>query len=332
MVAVVIYRVTGLGIHIYTLAGITVSLGIIIDSSIVMADHYSYYRNRSVFPALLGATATTVGALCVIYLLPESERRNLGDFSKVIIINLSVALVTAYAFIPSLIDRFPPDRKQTSATIGRVRRTIRFNRLYFRYNRGGRKAEMDTGPHSCCRIRTAFVSAAAESCGKSSGRQTEYLPEGIQQHYWLEAVCGQQGSHRQGARQFLCHVQPCTQQRGLLQGAGEGHAVYSGRDAEGCTVAQLNDVVKSMENFLGKFSEIESFTTSIRSYDNATIEVTFRPEYENTSFPAELKSQVTAMATNFGGANWRVWGINESYFNNNVTMSYKKLQDNPPRI
>lgn len=54
LVAIVIYNLAGLSIHIYTLAGITVSLGIIIDTSIVMVDHYSYYRNRSVFPALLG--------------------------------------------------------------------------------------------------------------------------------------------------------------------------------------------------------------------------------------------------------------------------------------
>ena len=53
------------------------------------------------------------------------------------------------------------------------------------------------------------------------------------------------------------------------------------------------------------------------------IEVRFKPEFEKTSFPAELKAQVMAMASNFGGATWRVWGINDSYFNNNVTTSYK---------
>ncbi len=55
LVAVVFYNLLNLDIHIYTLAGITVSLGIIIDSSIIMVDHYSYYRNRRVFVSILGA-------------------------------------------------------------------------------------------------------------------------------------------------------------------------------------------------------------------------------------------------------------------------------------
>ena len=61
LTALAIYSFAGLQIHIYTLAGITVSLGIIIDTSIVMIDHYSRYRDRKVFPAILSAVATTVG-------------------------------------------------------------------------------------------------------------------------------------------------------------------------------------------------------------------------------------------------------------------------------
>ena len=92
---------------------------------------------------------------------------------------------------------------------------------------------------------------------------------------------------------------------------------------EGCSVAQLNDVVRSMENYLSLFDEIETFITRIYSYDDATIEISFKPEYENTYFPAELKSKVTGMASNFGGATWRVWGVNDSYFNNDVVSEYK---------
>jgi multidrug efflux pump subunit AcrB len=92
---------------------------------------------------------------------------------------------------------------------------------------------------------------------------------------------------------------------------------------EGCTVAQLNEVMRSMENFLSQYDEIESFTTSINSYDDGYIAVNFKPEYEKTSFPDQLKSLVTASAINFGGANWSIYGVNESYFNNNIVSSYK---------
>ena len=275
-VAVLFYNIFALPVHIYTLAGITVSLGIIIDSSIMMADHYSYYRNRAVFSGLLGATATTIGALCIILLLPEKDKANLEDFSKVIMINLSVSLLTAWFFVPSLLDRFPVRRNDWLRPVRSRRRIIGWNRFYEAYIRRG------------LRFRWAYLLALAAVFGVT---------------FWMFwKVLDRSDYYREPGRDIL-YVQ-----------AGM---------PEGCSVAQLNDVVRSMENYLSLFDEIETFITRIYSYDDATIEISFKPEYENTSFPAELKSKVTGMASNFGGATWRVWGVNDSYFNNDVVSEYK---------
>lgn len=275
-VAVLFYNIFALPVHIYTLAGITVSLGIIIDSSIMMADHYSYYRNRAVFSGLLGATATTIGALCIILLLPEKDKANLEDFSKVIMINLSVSLLTAWFFVPSLLDRFPVRRNDWLRPVRSRRRIIGWNRFYEAYIRRG------------LRFRWAYLLALAAVFGVT---------------FWMFwKVLDRSDYYREPGRDIL-YVQ-----------AGM---------PEGCSVAQLNDVVRSMENYLSLFDEIETFITRIYSYDDATIEISFKPEYENTYFPAELKSKVTGMASNFGGATWRVWGVNDSYFNNDVVSEYK---------
>lgn len=275
-VAVLFYNIFALPVHIYTLAGITVSLGIIIDSSIMMADHYSYYRNRAVFSGLLGATATTIGALCIILLLPEKDKANLEDFSKVIMINLSVSLLTAWFFVPSLLDRFPVRRHDWLRPVRSRRRIIGWNRFYEAYITRG------------LRFRWAYLLALAAVFGVT---------------FWMFwKVLDRSDYYREPGRDIL-YVQ-----------AGM---------PEGCSVAQLNDVVRSMENYLSLFDEIETFITRIYSYDDATIEISFKPEYENTSFPAELKSKVTGMASNFGGATWRVWGVNDSYFNNDVVSEYK---------
>lgn len=323
LVAVVFYNIFGLPVHIYTLAGITVSLGIIIDTSIVMADHYSYYRNRSVFPALLGATATTIGALCVIILLPDKEKANLADFSKVIIINLSVSLLTAYLFVPSLIDRFPVCREDRVRSVRRRRRIVRWNRFYVScIERGQRR-------------RWAYVLALVAAFGIP----LFLLPEEV-----AEKVPEKDRNIFQKAYNAVMSWRPYSDNRNTVDKiAGSSFALFSralgradfyrepGRDVlyvhagmpEGCSVAQLNEVVKGMENYLSLFPEIENFSTRIYSYDDAQIEITFRPEYENTSFPSELKSKAISMANNLGGATWRVWGVNDSYFNNNVTASYK---------
>ena len=96
--------------------------------------------------------------------------------------------------------------------------------------------------------------------------------------------------------------------------------------AEGCTVQQLNDVVRHMENYICQFDEVDMFRTRITSYDNARIEITFKPEYENSGFPSMLKQELTSAAINFGGATWRVWGIDDNSFNNNIVSSYRSNQ------
>lgn len=323
LVAIVIYNLVGLSIHIYTLAGITVSLGIIIDTSIVMVDHYSYYRNRSVFPALLGATATTIGALCVVMLLPEEDKKNLADFSLVIMINLSVALVTSYLFIPSLLDRFPIKRSSYSLSVRRRKRVVKWNRLYSGY--------IDWGQ----RHRWVFVAVLVAGFGIPlcvlPAKVAEDKPQ-EQWNFWERTYNSIMGWRPYADNKNTVDKVVGTSFAMFHKAMNKGNFYREpGRDVlyvnagmpEGCTVGQLNDVVTSMENYLSQFDQIESFTTNIYSYDNAMIEVRFKPEFEKTSFPAELKAQVMAMASNFGGATWRVWGINDSYFNNNVTTSYK---------
>lgn len=139
LVAVVFYNLLDLNIHIYTLAGITVSLGIVIDTSIIMVDHYSYYHDRRVFVSILGALLTTIGALGVVWLLPESQRVNLTDFSLVIVINLVVSLLVALLFIPALLDKFPLRRGMTVSTVGRRRSVVRISRVYGRFIGWGRR-------------------------------------------------------------------------------------------------------------------------------------------------------------------------------------------------
>lgn len=322
-VAVVFYNLFKLPVHIYTLAGITVSLGIIIDNSIVMADHYSHFGNRKVFPAILGATATTIGALCVITLLPDNEKANLGDFSAVIMINLAVSLLTAYLFIPSLLDRFPTRQSSRSRGLKRERRVVRWNRFYERYITKG------------MRLRWVYVAALVAAFGVP----LFLLPD--------EVAKGKPEENRnifQKGYNAVMSWRPYADNRSTIDKiAGTSFAMFGkaidrsdfhrepGRSIlyvqagmpEGCSVGQLNEVVKMMENYLSRFDEIDQFKTNIYSYDNAVIEVTFKPEYESTALPSELKSKVTSMAINFGGANWRVWGINDSYFNNNIVSNYK---------
>lgn len=94
-IAVIFYYVFGLEMQLYSLAGITVSLNLVIDNTIVMSDHYLRCKNRKAFMSVLAATLTTMGALVIIFFLDERIRLNLQDFAAVVMINLGVSLLVA---------------------------------------------------------------------------------------------------------------------------------------------------------------------------------------------------------------------------------------------
>lgn len=325
LVAVVFYNLLNLDIHIYTLAGITVSLGIIIDSSIIMVDHYSYYRNRRVFVSILGALLTTIGALGIVWLLPEKQQANLTDFSLVIVINLVVSLIVALLFIPALLDKFPLKRSMTVSSVKRRRLTVRVSRAYARFIGWGRRhrwlfiVALIWG----FGIPTFLLPEKIEpEKGETPGRGTELYNKIMEGRFMTE--------HRSFLDKFLgssLHLFHTATSRYNNFREPEQKVLYVNAGmAEGCTVQQLNDVVRHMENYICLFDEVDMFRTRITSYDNARIEITFKPEYENSGFPSMLKQELTSAAINFGGATWRVWGIDDNSFNNNIVSSYRSNQ------
>ncbi len=326
LVAVVFYNLLRLDIHIYTLAGITVSLGIIIDTSIIMVDHYSYYRDRRVFVSILGALLTTIGALGIVWLLPEKQQANLTDFSLVIVINLAVSLLVALLFVPALLDKFPLGRSMTASSVRRRRFAVRFFTALRTLHRLGTPPPLDFHRGPGLGLRHPDVPAARQD----RTERREIAPATlrmVQRHHAEPVHIRTPRDHRQrfSGRRSTCS----TPRRGRYSNFREPEQkvlyVNAGM-AEGCTVQQLNEVVRHMENYISRFDEVEMFRTRIYSFDNARIEITFRPEFVYTAFPTMLKQELTAAAINFGGATWRVWGIDDNSFNNNVVSSYRPNQ------
>ena len=132
-VAAILYYALGLEIQLYSLAGITISLNLVIDNIIVMTDHILRRRNLKAFMSVLAATLTTVGALVIIFFLDEKIRLNLQDFAAVVIVNLGISLLVALFFVPPLIEKI-------GLAAGRPRRSrmwVKRGAVYFtRFYRG----------------------------------------------------------------------------------------------------------------------------------------------------------------------------------------------------
>lgn len=303
LIAVCLYWIVGLEIHIYTLAGVTVSLGIIIDNTIVMVDHYSRHQDRSVFPALLSAVLTTVASLLAIFLLPESERTSLVEFSLAIVINLCVSLLVSYLFIPALLD-YIPVRYDTSGTayVRRLRRIVRWNSRYSSYLRWALSH----------RWVLALLLVA------SFGIPTCLLPEDIS---WKPYADNRKVIDNVLGTSFALFHKAMERSDFYREPERPCLTVSAGMP-EGCTVQQLDEVMRSMENYLSSVDEIETFETEIYSATDGTIRVYFKPEVEGTALPSMIKGDVIVMAASFGGANWTVYGIDDRGFSNRVNTDF----------
>lgn len=331
LVAFIFYNLFGLEIHLYSLAGITVSLGMIIDTSIIMIDHYGRFRNRRVFLAIMGALLTTIGALSIVLFLPESQRDNLVDFCAVIVINLVVSMFISVLFIPALLDKCPV---YASAKSGRKRfrtrakrRVARFTALYARFLRRSR------------RLKWVYIVVAV----LGFGLPVQMLPAKIEHKnaperdstVWVRAYNATIGSdfYQQKAKTYveaalggaLRLFAKDVYSSDFYNDPERTKVIINASLPEGCTVHQLNETMRDMENFLSGFDEIDMFRTSITAYDNGQITVTFKPEAEKTGFAFRLKDLATTKAISLGGADWGIYGVGQA-FNNSLSSGWKSNQ------
>ena len=267
LISFALFILTGTELNLYSMAGLTVSLGMMTDTSIMMLSYYGYSRNRKITTAMAGALLTTIGALSVIFFLPEQIKLNLNDFAVVVIINLAVSFFVALLFVPALSDmiRFKGSIAKTS--FKGKRQIVGISTLYEKYIRISRKYKL------------AFVLLVAAMFGLT--------------YYLLPEDFGGNFYRRQPSRElYITASMP-----------------------EGCTVQQLNDVVKDMENYLSSIEEIEMFTSRITA-GRASLVVKFDEEIRNSSLPESIKGEVIDKAIDFGGANWQITGLDEEYFSN----------------
>ncbi len=309
VIAVIFYYLLGLEIHLYSLAGITVSFGIIIDNTIVMIDHYRHHRDRKVFLAILAATLTTIGSLCVIFFLDEKQQINLIDFTWVMIVNLGLSLFVALFFIPSLQDLAPLKTRKNRVFYRRKRRIKRISDLYSRL--------------ILFTKRWKWVFIILFILG--FGIPVHWLPQKIEK----ESTWGQIYNNTIGS-EFYSGIRPTLEK--IVGGSLRMFSVnvfeksfYSDPERtslyvrasmpEGCTVQQLNEVVKTMENYISRFEEVELFETNVRDYNNSSINIFFKPEFENGYFPYFLKEELISKANSLGGADWSVYGVGQGFSN-----------------
>lgn len=311
--AFLLYYAFKVEIQLYSLAGITISLGLIIDNSIVMIDHIRHQNNRNVFVPILASTLTTIGALSIIYFLDDKYKVNLIDFALVIIINLSVSLVVALFLIPALLEKIKlPLKKEKQWSSKLKEKFYKFYSKIIGFQMRFKKLSIIIIilifglpifmlPQKLESNNTWYEKAYNTTIGN------EWYRENVRPH--LDRYLG--GSFRI----FSFYVFD-----NAYYGRNEETQLYVSASMEkGATVHQMNTVFIELENYLSPYGEIKQYTTSVNSGDYARLEITFKEAYAESSFPFMLKSRLVRKALDFGGIDWNIYGVGNGFNNGGST-------------
>ncbi|MDR1455614.1 MAG: efflux RND transporter permease subunit [Tannerella sp.] len=339
-IAVIFYYLFALEMQLYSLAGITISLSLVIDNTIVMADHIKNRHNRDAFLPILTATLTTAGALVIVFFLDEKIRLNLQDFAAVVIINLTVSLFVALFLVPGLIEKtgmFRAGRRRRRARRrpAALRRFMRrlpvwFSRWYMWQIRFICKWKKSV----CLLLVLAFglpVFLLPDKIEMKSS-QTYSHTDSLLINTYNRAVANE--TYREKVKPTLEKALGGSL-RLFVQKVYEG-SYFTNREEtvlnitanlpNGSTLEQMNHLVSRMETYLSSSGEIRQFQTNVYNARQARIDVFFTKEGERSGFPYVLKSRVITKAMELGGGSWGVWGLQDQGFSNDVrenTGSYR---------
>ncbi len=324
-IAFICYYLIGVELHLFSLAGLTISLGIIIDNSIVMIDHIRLNNNKKVFVAIMAATLTTVGSLSILYFLDREEQRELLDFAYVLAINLIISLFISLYFIPAILDKLPLRKRISKRTIRGKRRVVWVNRVYIPvigfitkwrkwvlvalvllfglpiYLLPDKLGERNEKPED--------LSTGEKIYNATIGN--EWYQKNLHDHVktWL------------GGTLQLFHGS--SYQSYYRSGGEQQTTLYvNGSMPPGANIHQLNEVFKELENFISQFEEVDRFETNITGIRSASIRITFDEAHEMTAFPYYLKARLEEKAISIGGMDSRIYGVGQG-FSNSLSSGYR---------
>ncbi|ADB40425.1 efflux RND transporter permease subunit [Spirosoma linguale] len=300
-------------IHLYSLAALTTSLGIVMDNVIVMIDHYRRYRDLRVFTALLGATLTTCAGLVVVWFLPEENRQAMSDFSVVMAVTLFISLLVAMAFTPAMMEQFWPKaqegqeriiQKQTKTARQKLwgeqfyGRVIRLLLRYRRWALAG--AVLLFGlPVFWLPITLDSKNPLAPYYKATIG--SDLYADNLQPYVnkWLGGTL----------RLFVNYVY-----EGSYQREPERTALYVIAELPNqSTPEQMDAIFRRFESTLGQYGEIDKFITQINNGQEGNMVVYFKQSHDTEIFPYQLKNRGILLSTEMSGIDWNIYGVGQGF-------------------
>ena len=328
--ALILYYIFRLEIQLYSLAGITISLSLILDNTIVMSDQIMHRHNKKAFLAILVATITTIASLSIIFFLDEKTRLNLTDFASVIIINLTISLLIALFLVPALIEKLKVKSKSSCLPVcvrfpsvfvkirNKLKKKIRTKRItvyFYRFYSGF--------CHLLWRRRIIVIVLVVLLFGlpvfllpeklNGDGKLDELYNETLGSNGYKESIKSYVEAVLGGTwRLFAQNVYEGS----YMTDRGEETSLFvTATLPHGATVSQMNDLIIRMEDYIGRYAKVHQFETNIMGANRASITIRFTKDMQQGSFPYILKSDLISKSLELGGGSWAVYGVGDGFSN-----------------
>ncbi|WP_143774254.1 efflux RND transporter permease subunit [Niastella vici] len=311
LLSCILYYFFKLKLHLFSLAGITVSMGMIIDNSIVVIEHIRYRKNMRVLLAVAGATLCTIGAVCIVFFLDKEQQMKLIDFACIMIINLGVSLLIALLFIPALMNWLPLKVHALSKQIRRKKRVVHWNRFYLRLIT------------FCSRFRILLVPVIILLFGipvfmlpekiESDSRWANTYNATIGSEFYNKSLRSWVDKGLGGTlRLFLTDAEQFSYDDIPLERTCLKVTIHM---PKGANLEQMNDLVVEWESYLSGFNEVAQYQSRVYNGQYADIEILFKKQFEESSFPITLKNQLETKAAFTGLAEFNITGVGIGFNN-----------------
>lgn len=304
--AIILYLLE-VDIHLYSLAGLTISFGLIVDNAIIMIDHLHKHRNRNVFVALLAASLTTIAALMIVFFLPEEDRKNLSEFSVVVSVMLGVSLLVALFFTPAMYQLLFGDKAKKGRELSflQLRKRAKAFRLY------------SNGLGFVARFRKTFVILLL----LLFGLPVFFLPSKWEGQEWYNKSVGST-FYQEEMRPYVDKALGGSLRmfvRGVFEKSSYREAektrlYVNARLPFGNTLDQMDFIIREFENYLKGVEGIDQFVTYVPSGQFGQIVITFKEAYEKGALPYQLKGRLSVKSTDWSGARWVITGVGQGFY------------------
>lgn len=333
-IAVIFYYLLSIEMHIFSLAGLTISLTLIIDNIIIMSDQIVQQGNRKAFMSILTATITTIGSLSIIFFMDKNIQLNLFDFALLIIINLTLSLIIALTLVPALIEKIGLSKKRKKkrktpsgfrAKITGKRWVVYFNRLYKVIIFFLRKKKVKI---ALLIVTILIFGLPVFLLPDKLGTQRNFYSYNSKEESEWESLYNK----TLGSLTYKEHIKPIVDvalggtMRLFVQKVKNGSYSSDERSETtlhvagtlpyGSTRDQMDALIRKMETFISQFEEVRQYETYVQK-GRANIKILFHKEYQKGSFPYLLQSELISKANELGGGSWSIYGVGDG-FNNEV--------------